>query len=435
MSELQLAILGAGIVFVVGVWIYNILQERKHRGNAERLFKGDEADALLTTGGQQAGGERIEPMLHEDAGGYATADDLDTDPAGANDWASAELLGAPAADGATDDAVTGAETATASAVAADADAEVKAGAEADVTSAENTAAPVANESQAAAVPAAAEDANPYAPWADRLADCIVAFELLQPVSAAAVWASQSAWRGQVSKALQWLARESPAAPWQPIGANDSGRFQHWAVALQLADRRGAITDNEIGRFLDGLQTLAGQVGCPIRVPGRSEILQRAQALDEFCARVDIQFGVHVVEVQGGAFAGTKLRGVCEAAGLALGDDGSFQWRDTLGNVEFRVSNVGKERFDSSSIKSLATHGVAFSIDVPCVMQGGVVFDRLLATARQLARGLGGVLVDVQRAPLSDVMIAGIRAKIVEIQETMAAAGIAPGSPRALKLFS
>ena len=201
------------------------------------------------------------------------------------------------------------------------------------------------------------------------------------------------------------------------------------------DRRGAISDGDIGTFFDGMQQLADQLGISIPLPGRSETLQRGQVLDEFCAGVDIQFGVHVVEAQGGAFAGTKLRGVCEAAGLVLGNDGAFHARDASGHNEFWVTNIGQERFDNETIKSLATHGVALMIDVPCVAQGAAVYDRLLATAHQLARGMGGVLVDVQRAPLSDAMIGGIRAKIIELQEAMIAAGIPPGSPRALKLFS
>jgi hypothetical protein len=49
--------------------------------------------------------------------------------------------------------------------------------------------------------------------------------------------------------------------------------------------------------------------------------------------------------------------------------------------------------------------------------------------------LGGVLVDAQRAPLADAMVDAIRAKTGELQARMNEAGIAPGSTRALRLFS
>ncbi len=67
--------------------------------------------------------------------------------------------------------------------------------------------------------------------------------------------------------------------------------------------------------------------------------------------------------------------------------------------------------------------------------GVLAFDRMLAVARQLAGSLDGVLVDAQRAPLSDAMIAAIRAKTAELQQRMRDGGIVPGSALALRLFS
>jgi FtsZ-interacting cell division protein ZipA len=151
--------------------------------------------------------------------------------------------------------------------------------------------------------------------------------------------------------------------------------------------------------------------------------------------VDIQFVLHVVEASGGVFAGTKLRGVAEAAGLALEGDGVFRARDEDGGELFTVANLGAERLEAESIKSLATHGLTLSLDVPRVTDGKLAFDRMLATARQLAGTLGGVLVDAQRAPLADAMVDAIRAKTVELQARMNEAGIVPGSTRALRLFS
>jgi FtsZ-interacting cell division protein ZipA len=84
---------------------------------------------------------------------------------------------------------------------------------------------------------------------------------------------------------------------------------------------------------------------------------------------------------------------------------------------------------------LATHGLTLSLDVPRVADGALAFDRMLATARQLAATLGGVLVDAQRAPLADAMIDAIRARTAELQQRMRDGGIISGSIRALRLFS
>ena len=54
MSDLQLSLLGLGAVLVVGVWVYNKLQERKYRQAAEKVFRGEQADLLASEAGEPA---------------------------------------------------------------------------------------------------------------------------------------------------------------------------------------------------------------------------------------------------------------------------------------------------------------------------------------------------------------------------------------------
>ncbi len=374
-SELQIALVGAGIAGVALVWGYNLWQDRKHRKAAERIFQGGEGDALLAANAAPAAADtaRREPQ-------FGTETQVDE---GFVDRASAEdEPGAPAQ---------------------------------------------------TAMPAPASGLPPDV--ADEVADCVLHFTAAEPIPAPAVQAMQTAWAGELSKPLHWLAKGDDGESWRSIGADDSGRYRHWAVALQLVDRRGPVTDGELARFFDGVQSVAQQAAATMELPPRGELVMRAEALDEFCAAVDIQFVLHVVEAGGGVFAGTKLRGVAEAAGLALEGDGVFRARDEDGGELFTVANLGAERLEADSIKSLATHGLTLSLDVPRVTDGKLAFDRMLATARQLAGVLGGVLVDARRAPLADAMIDAIRARTGELQARMNEAGIAPGSTRALRLFS
>ena len=386
-SELQVALIGAGAAAVALVWGYNAWQERRHRKAAERIFKGGQGDALL--GGEQAAtpvvppaaGIRREPGERHEPRFAAEASDL---PAVVGD---------------------------ASAVEPD----------------------VAALLQAEPEPAPAPEFP--VEYADDVADCVLRLAAADPVPAPAVWAMQNAWTGELSKPLHWLARNDADDAWQPVDDHDTGRYREWAVALQLADRRGPVSDGELARFFDGVKQLAQQMGATLELPSRGATVLRTGKLDEFCAGVDIQFVLHVVEASGGVFAGTKLRAVAEAAGLVLEADGVFRARDAGGGELFTVANLGAERLDADSIKSLATHGLTLRLDVPRVPDGALAFDHMLATARQLTAALGGVLVDAQRAPLADAMIVAIRARTVELQQRMRDGGIAPGSTRALRLFS
>lgn len=395
-SELQIALIGAGAAAVGMVWGYNAWQDRKHRGTAERIFKGGQEDALLD--GQQAAPP-------------AASTAMSTAVLPANELVRREP-------GERHEPRFGDEVGEAEEPAA---------------SASEPSAAVGNPPPVEAEP----EPQPVLPveYADSVVDCVLRMSAPTAVPAPAVWAMQNAWAGDLSKPLHWLVRDEADGLWRRIDAHDSGRYREWVAALQLADRRGPVSDGEIARFFDGVQQVAKQSGAELDLPSRSVTVLRADRLDQFCASVDIQFVLHVVEALGGVFPGTKLRGVAEAAGLALEADGVFRARDAAGGELFTVANLGTERLDAESIKSLATHGLTLSLDVPRVTDGAQAFDRMLATARQLAATMGGELVDAQRVPLSVAMIDAIRARTAELQQTMRDGGIDPGGIRALRLFS
>ena len=360
MNDLQWALLAASVVAIVGVWLYNLWQERQHAKSTNRLFKGSHEDLLLSGGNP--------PSNLADS--QIDVSQID-----------------------------------------------------DVTPRNDTDLPTPT------------PVDEYQGWADPRSDCLVHFDLATDVAAPAIWAAQSTWSASLTKSLRYLARESATHAWRLIEENDTGRYAHWLAALQLADRNGAISDNELLVFFDGLQQLGAQLETTITLPGRTETLLRAQQLDDFCAGVDIQFSLQLVDGQGGSFVGTKLRGVCEAAGLRLQDDGCFHALDALGATEYRVKNSSAETFTVDNLRSLATNAIILVLDVPRVADGVGAFDRMVGTARQLERGLGGKLVDAQRAALADELILGIRNKIAELQKVMHGADMAPGGVLATKLFN
>jgi hypothetical protein len=370
MSDLQLALIAAGVTAVAGVWAYNKWQERGHRKLAEQAFKGDQADVLLGSDSplgevtRPMSDERLEPVLEMPV----------TEPAGSSPRAPAELP-------------------------------------------PETLPPLPAE------------------WADEIADCVVRMDFVEPLPASALWATQQPWAVHIDKVLSWLGYDEAGRYWQRLSADDTGRYTVICAALQLADRRGPVSDAELSVFLDGVRQLTQQFSGVAELPARDEVLMHARGLDDFCAGVDLQLGVNVVDADGHPFAGTKLRGLAEAMGLVLHGDGRFHAADETGQTLFTLANVGAENFEAESLKSLATHGLTLSLDVPRVADGAAALEHMLAVARQLTQGLGGVLVDGQRNPLSAEMIEGIRAKLVELDEKMAARQIAAGSIRALRLFA
>ena len=377
LSELHIALIGAGVTGVLMVWGYNVWQDRKHRKTAERIFSGGTPDVPeAETGSPPPDEGRQEPTLAPEPLEEFTP-------------AAIEPVEAP----------------------------VEAFVEAPPE-----------------LPSATPIRLPVD--IDDIADCTLRFNAASPIAAPILQSVQRGWSAQISKPLTWLARGGEVGAWLRIAADDEGSYREWAVSLQLVDRRGPASPGELAAFVAGVQSLVQQTGATLEaIPDAEEIAANANALDQFCAGVDIQFVLHVVDATGGTFPGTKLRGLAEAAGLALEADGLFHARDEVGGEVFSLGNLGTERFNTENLRSLVTHGLTFSIDVPRVSDGRAAFERMLGAARQLAGALGGVLVDAQRAPLADAMIAAIRVKIIELQQRMRDGGIDPGSPRALRLFS
>ncbi|MDR2240002.1 MAG: cell division protein ZipA C-terminal FtsZ-binding domain-containing protein [Zoogloeaceae bacterium] len=374
MSDLQLSLIALGVALVVAVLVYNKWQERKHRKLAERIFSSDHPDVLL--------------------GRQPTAD-------ASAAAASAERIEPSVF--AADDATQG----------------VAQGVAQDATPASGERAPLG---------------EPPHELADPAIDCIVRFESADPVGGAYLLQTQRLVMDKLDRQLVWCGFDERAGVWERLTANGAGDYCRLRAALQLADRRGPLTDSELTLFFNGVQHMADLFLAVADLPARNDILARAAEVDRFCAGVDIQIGLNVAATAA-PFSGARLRGLAEAGGLSLGEDGMFHALDDAGATLFTLSNLEAAPFVADAMNTLATHGVTFTLDVPRVTGGANVFDRMVVIAKQLAIGLGGSLVDDNRAPLPDSALTLIHDKIVEIEQQMAARNLPAGSAQALRLFS
>lgn len=276
-------------------------------------------------------------------------------------------------------------------------------------------------------------AEPPQELTDPTIDCIVRFESPGPIGGPYLWQAQHRAMDKLTKPLVWCGLDERSGAWERLTANGAGDYRRLRAALQLADRRGPLTDSELTLFLNGAQRLADEFLAVAELPARNEMLARAAEIDRFCVGVDIQIGVNVIAADA-PFSGTRLRGLAEAAGMALREDGMFH-ADAEGATLFTLSNLEAEPFATEEIGAFVTHGITFALDVPRVADGPRAYDRMIALAKQFAAGLGGTLVDDNRVPLTESALDVIHDKIVEIGQRMAAQGLVAGGPQALRLFS
>ena len=223
-----------------------------------------------------------------------------------------------------------------------------------------------------------------------------------------------------------------AAGWEAL--RPAGRYSRMRAGIQLADRRGAVSADELATFGASVQQAAAGVGALASVPDRSEAIARAGDLDRFCGEVDIAIAMHVVSTRT-LFAGTKIRALAEAAGLSLEVDGRFRRRDDRARVLFELGNMDRTPFRADTMRSISAAGLTLELDVPRAPETARSFEQMRDFARHLAQALDGAIVDDNRASVSAAAFDKILAQVQAVQRTMAERSIAAGSPTALRLFS
>ena len=353
MSELQLGLLGIGILVVAGVLIYNKLQEAKLKRRAEEVFGSRHDDVLLegqpgaAPSPRPASGERIEPTF-------------------------------------------------------------------------------------SAMPAAPTEAAAASGVLDPRIDFIASLESDAAAAGEAISTAIVDSTANPAKAVSWEGYNRQTAGWEPLAT--SGEYTMLRAGLQLADRKGAVSEQELAEFGVMTQAVAEAIGARIALADSGAALQRAQQLDALCVDVDVQIGLNLVTRSAGA-PGTRIRALAEAQGLALERDGRFHRRDDTGLELYTLCNTEAAAFTADGMKALSTKGLTLLFDVARVPGGIATFDRFVEFTRSLAGALSAAIVDDNRQPLNDAGLAKIRAQLEVLYQSMEKQGIPAGSRLALRLFS
>ncbi|MCL5060857.1 MAG: cell division protein ZipA C-terminal FtsZ-binding domain-containing protein [Candidatus Thermoplasmatota archaeon] len=398
MSDLQIGLLVIGVAIVAAVLVFNWIQERRFRKQADAAFQAPMGDALMQPGAvPREMLDRVEPALREpvfDAGGTSEAGEphLHVD-AGLSDAASAPPEGAPSAPRPA------------------------------------PAMPPAPPRPRPAVPPVAAPPAPY----DELIEYRI--RIGSDGVRANVFADAIHHARTLGKAVRWAGLPAGAAEWEEVQPWRDVHYQNVVVTMQLADRNGAVQEEQLAALCDVLQTLAQVHGLRIACDDVAEALERAQAIDRFCVDVDVLIGLNVVARGEGAVNLTRIVREAESSGMVLGVDGVFQLLDSRGEPLYALCNHDAEPFSAEAVEGQTSQGVTLQFDVPRVPDGLKVFDGMVAFGRKLANEIGGILVDDNLRPLTDTGIEKIRTQLMHIYERMEARGVPSGSRRALRLFS
>jgi FtsZ-interacting cell division protein ZipA len=221
--------------------------------------------------------------------------------------------------------------------------------------------------------------------------------------------------------------------WHLLNEKDTATFKQVACNLQLADRGGPIAKNLLNKFQFAVEDAGLELNAHVEWQGNGDAMQRAVELDQFCIEVDQMISVHIAQGET-PIHGTKFKGLAEASGMSLKDDGKFHFEANDAPL-FTVIDTNNVPFTAESLRTGVLKSVTFQIEIPKVSNCEQVFNQMITTAQKMASSMNASLVDDNQRTLGDLQIEKIRQQLKVIHATMVARGIMPGSPGSMRLFN
>jgi hypothetical protein len=406
-SSLQIGLIVAGALLVIAVIFYNQWQER--RAKRQAAPSAQRSDDLRATRAD----ERVEPTLGtRDASAHALEGTPAFRPGDGTDGTFAvpgDIIPPPSDEASS---ARGAPTHVADAVV-----------ESDDAVRATTSTLTGSRSGVARPPS----------MPDHEIECLIP---LQPAGPVPVSALASGLQSRVGKRMRWFGRSDARADWQPLASDTPGHFGELVACLLLADRNGAVTHAQLDTFIRVVGDIAPTLPAQFTPPDVARELTRAEALDRLCAELDMQIGLTVQKPDPGSIAGTRLRGVAEAAGFHLAPGGRFEYvQEETGAILYSLQNLRPDPFTAESLRLTATSGVVFLLDVARCADPPRTFDQMKLAAKRMAKTLGAELVDDNHRPLDHAALATISEQVTDAADALRGVHIEPGSARALALFS
>nr|WP_311530604.1 cell division protein ZipA C-terminal FtsZ-binding domain-containing protein [uncultured Ralstonia sp.] len=400
-NNLVMALLGAGVVFVLVIVAYNQWQIRKARRPEAYNPPVDETPrgegwterAEPALGGERDEANRVEPRLEP---GFSAKTHT---PATGSAETEAGVIGAELTPSGDETALETAET-------------------------EDVAEPA---------PGSLEPANGVI---DPLIDCIVPLHPDREVSGDRLLPAMTKLRRAGTKQIHVEGLNPAANAWEAIRAGQ--RYLDVQVAVQLANRTGPLNALEFSEFINAIDPLSEAADAVPELPDMNETISNARELDAFAAECDVQLGVSVIS-DGAPWSAAYVQTVATQDGLVLSRDGTRFTRfhagaDGMQRALFTLQ-FGDTNFLRDDLTVKAGRQITLLLDVPVAEEPGKPFKLVCEYAYTLSQRMGAQVVDDNLRPLTEQSFVAIQKHLRVLYDKLESRGIPAGSGAAVRLFS
>lgn len=264
-------------------------------------------------------------------------------------------------------------------------------------------------------------------------DCVVVLKFSLLIKGQELFEKMSQWptRTPYRMAFEGLYESTDSQVWELLQADHD--YRELQLSMQLANRRGPVSKDDLAEFLGLASQLAGDVDAEIDLPPIPQVLAQAQDLDHFAIQCDIQLAFNLVPNMM-SWTTKEVETALIKMGLALSRDGlSFNY--TTENYILFKAQIPGINFLTDDLQTQRVKNVIFSLDVPLVPQRLQAFTKMLEISKSIAQELDGKVLDDNSQNLEMSSIEIIVAQLEPIYLIMQERQIPPGSSLALRLFS
>lgn len=278
------------------------------------------------------------------------------------------------------------------------------------------------------------DAEFYTSLVDPLIDVIVEIDLDAPIKGEVAISATPASRRVGSKPMYFEGFNENARSWEPLNRDEM--YPRLQVALQLANRTGALNEIEFSDFIRLTQSYADRIGGSFEAPEMAETVLRARELDQFAGDHDAQLRINLVS-NATAWSLSYLHQQAAELGFIAG---SVPGRMVLPSAQNGAPPILTMTFDVQAVMAddpnmIPITYAILALDVSQTDKNEEPFKLLYKVSASLAKVLEASVVDEQGMPLNAQAFDEIHKMLEELYDQLELRGLNAGSSAARRLFS
>lgn len=284
----------------------------------------------------------------------------------------------------------------------------------------------------------AAGARPLAPRKtarlDPLIDAIAMLTLEAPVTGEAALMHLPASRRAGTKPFLIEGLNAATDEWELPAPGQ--RYRAFQAGVQLANRHGALNEIEYSEFVQKLQGFVDGVGAMVELPDMLEVVEEARKLDAFASAHDAQLTL-TLRANGAAWTVAYLQQTAGRHGFL---PGAVPGRLVYPGAEDGAPPVLVLGFDAQAAladdpNTTAVRKLQLSLDVPQTPEAAEPFPLWHESARRLAADMDALMVDDEGRAVTLHAFAGIGEDLKVLYRKLAERDLAAGSAAARRLFS